>query len=354
MFLHRTQSHLIALVCVLPFASCSWVSESGPLKAKINEGSPSYTITEVKSAADVPARNRTYGLAQLPPANKGEAYSDKIRPRDNLIVVVTDLSEQSPFHSKDGTFKYGPIEVPQDGRISIPYVGEIQVIDRSLADVAAILGEKVLPVSNTARVSVSRGNRIAKTANVIGEVRNPGPVSLEKSGITSVDLLAVSGGPKDHEHLFTYTLRRNSKDYAFDYLGFRQHAFPVEEGDLLSISEDTSNRFHVMGAINRSVSVNFPVPSPTLADALGAAAGLDERRSDPSGVFIFRRGNPNQVYTLNLNDPSVIHLVQGFPIQGNDIIYVTEAPLARWNRALSQFLPIAASQATTAATRIGN
>src|SRR5690606_16584222 len=131
-------------------------------------------------------------------------------------------------------------------------------------------------------------------------------------------------------------LRRGGKDYQLDYLAFRQKPFIVEEGDLLTVSEDTSNRFHVMGAINRPTTVPFPVPSPTLADALGSATGLDERRSDPSGVFVFRKGDPDLVFTFNLKDPGTIHLIQRFPIQGDDIVYVTEAPLARWNRLISQ------------------
>ena len=93
------------------------------------------------------------------------------------------------------------------------------------------------------------------------------------------------------------------------------------------------------------------MPSPTLADALGAATGLAERRSDPSGVFVFRKGNPDFVYTFNLKDPSLIHLIQRFPIQGNDIVYVPEAPLARWNRLISQILPVSVSSAATAASR---
>ncbi len=192
----------------------------------------------------------------------------------------------------------------------------------------------------TAQASVARAGRIQHTANVIGEVKNPGPVPLERSNISSLDLLAVSGGPTDAEHLYKYTLRRNGRDYVFDYQGFRQHAFPVEEGDLLSVSSDLSNRFYVMGAINKPTTVPFPVPSPTLADALGAASGLDERRSDPSGVFVFRKGNPDEVYTINLRDPAAVLLTQRFALRGEDLVFVTEAPLAKWSRMIAQVLPI--------------
>ena len=32
-------------------------------------------------------------------------------------------------------------------------------------------------------------------------------------------------------------------------------------------------------------------------------------------------------------------LTQRFPIRGEDLVYVTEAPLARWNRLIAQLLP---------------
>jgi len=84
---------------------------------------------------------------------------------------------------------------------------------------------------------------------------------------------------------------------------------------------------------------------------VGAATGFDERRSDPSGVFVFRKGNPDVVYTFNLKRPEIMSLIQRFPIEGEDIVYVTEAPLARWNRLITQVLPVSVSQAANSASR---
>lgn len=316
------------------------MSQGGPQRGAISNDQQSYRLIEVKSRADLPAAGRIFGQSQVPPPVKGNSYSDLVRARDSLRFIITDLSEQSPFFTKGEPYSYGPLEVPEDGRVSIPYVGELQVIKRSLSQISAELNDKLTPISNTAQASVGRAGRIQHTANVIGEVKNPGPVPLERSNISSLDLLAVSGGPTESEHLYKYTLRRNGRDYVFDYQGFRQHAFPVEEGDLLSVSSDLSNRFYVMGAINKPTTVPFPVPSPTLADALGAASGLDERRSDPSGVFVFRKGNPDEVYTINLRDPAAVLLTQRFAIRGEDLVFVTEAPLAKWSRMIAQVLPI--------------
>jgi polysaccharide export outer membrane protein len=310
------------------------------MKGRILSGEPSYTVISVKSRGDLPSKGRSYGIGQIPPSVKGNSYSDKVRERDVLRFTIADLAEQSPFYSRGEPFNFGPVEVPQDGRVGIPYVSDIQVLGRSLSDISAELNEKLKPVSSTAQAAVSRSGRIPHTANVLGEVKSPGPVQLERGDVDSLDLLAASGGPKDSEYLFQYTLRRNKHDYVFDYQAFRQRAFPVEDGDLLTVTNDKSNRFYVMGAINRPTTVPFPVPEPSLADALSAASGLDERRSDPSGVFIFRKGEPDLVYTINLKDPAVLFLTQRFALRGEDIVYVTEAPLVTWNRLIQSILPV--------------
>jgi polysaccharide biosynthesis/export protein len=345
--------NLLGALAVVSATSCNLISEAGPLKGNIRKEGAPYQVIDVKSAENIPRHGRVYGRAEVPPSIKGQAYSDKIRVRDSLEFVITDVSEQSPFHAA-GAYRIGPFEVPEDGLIGIPYVGEIQVLDQSLSQAGTDLEARLKPVSQTARVSANRILRLPRTANVLGEVSTPGPVSLERAGINSLDLLASAGGPKGSEHLFYYTLRRGSKEYLFDFVGFRRNPFIIEEGDLLTVTTDSSNRYHVMGAINRPVSISFPMPDPTLADALGSATGLNESRSDPSGIFVFRKGTPDIVYTFDIKKPTTMALMQRFPIQGEDIIYVTEAPLVRWNRMLSQILPMMVPQMITNTQRWSN
>jgi polysaccharide export outer membrane protein len=329
--------------CIFSLSSCAYMSQTGPQKGEIIDGEHSFVRVDVNSRADIPSKERYYGLGEVPPSIRGSSYSDEVRTRDSLLFTITDLTEASPFFSPGAPYSFGPIEVPKEGTIVLPYVGKIQVIGSTLSEISAELNELLSPVSNTARASVSRTGRIPKTANVIGAVKTPGPVALEREHFTSWDLLAVSGGPTAAEHLYKYILRRDNQEYVFDYLGFRRKSFMVEDGDLLTVTTDSSNRFYVTGAIMKPTTVDFPVPSPTLADALGAAAGLDVMRSDPSGVFIFRKGNPDRIYTFDLKKPEVMFLTQRFPIAGEDLVYITEAPLARWSRLISQILPFSQS-----------
>ena len=83
----------------------------------------------------------------------------------------------------------------------------------------------------------------------------------------------------------------------------------------------------------------------SLAEGLAKAGGLQDNRSDPRGVFIFRYeiepvarqfapGNPLVqrgrltpiVYRLNLTDPNSLFLQQSFRLANRDVLYVSNSP----------------------------
>jgi polysaccharide export outer membrane protein len=84
----------------------------------------------------------------------------------------------------------------------------------------------------------------------------------------------------------------------------------------------------------------------TLVEALAKAGGLQDQRSDPAGVFLFRyeppeivntlgrpqlrtgpAGTSPIVYRLDLRNAKSYFLAQRFPIEDKDIIYVANADL---------------------------
>ena len=88
----------------------------------------------------------------------------------------------------------------------------------------------------------------------------------------------------------------------------------------------------------------------SLAEALAEANGINENRADGRGVYVLRNtgitkdadGLPVYQATIyNLNAASAVGfmLADKFPLEARDIVYVSPAPITRWNRFLSQLLP---------------
>jgi polysaccharide export outer membrane protein len=119
----------------------------------------------------------------------------------------------------------------------------------------------------------------------------------------------------------------------------------VAAGDALLLSLN-QRKFLALGAVLQPGQKNFTKSKLTLADGLGQVIGLDSTRSDPMGIYLFRR-EPIEltrrygveplaedhdtvpiVYQLNLKDPKSFFLMNGFPIRPNDIVFVSTAPLA--------------------------
>jgi len=85
----------------------------------------------------------------------------------------------------------------------------------------------------------------------------------------------------------------------------------------------------------------------TLAEAISNVGGLNERQSNATGVFVIRRAEQASadsdhlidLYQLNLKDATALVLADSFALNNRDLVYVTAAPLARWNRVVSLLVP---------------
>ena len=80
----------------------------------------------------------------------------------------------------------------------------------------------------------------------------------------------------------------------------------------------------------------------TLADALYEGGGFNTNTGDPSQIYVLRgAARGDQVTAYHLDARNVVNLVRATKLQmrPNDIIFVAEQPVTRWNRVVQQIVP---------------
>ncbi|TMV67344.1 sugar transporter, partial [Thioclava sp. BHET1] len=98
--------------------------------------------------------------------------------------------------------------------------------------------------------------------------------------------------------------------------------------------------------------------SASLADAIyGAGKGIPTRTGDVAQIYVLRgSSDPREfgavtAWHLNAKNAANLVLAAHFKLHPDDIIFVAEQPITKWNRVLQQFIPSFITTTTTAATR---
>lgn len=102
-----------------------------------------------------------------------------------------------------------------------------------------------------------------------------------------------------------------------------------------------SKKVYVMGEIQRPGLQPLTDAPMSIMDAIHFSGGLLADTADPAHIFVIRRGQnarPN-IYWLNAKLPNALLLGEHFYLLPEDVVFVSTAGVARWNRAINQILP---------------
>jgi len=138
----------------------------------------------------------------------------------------------------------------------------------------------------------------------------------------------------------------------------------LRPGDIIHIPRNDAQKVFVMGEVNNPQLIKIDRAGMSLTEALSTVGGINELEADATGIFVIR-GNKSQstksqtlanIYQLNIKDASALVIGTEFELQPYDIVYVTAAPISRWNRVVRQLLPTITgfNELTEGALRIRN
>ncbi len=279
------------------------------------------------------------------------SYDYVVSPGDILNITVWDHPELTIPAGSMRTPTEAGNWVHSDGTIFYPYVGKIEVAGLKVTEIRDILRERLAEYIESPQVDVTVAGFRSKRVYITGEVKMPGTQSITNVPLTLLEAVSQAGGLTETADWTNVTLTRNGETRRFSLRelyqqGNTQENVILRPNDILHVSRNDAAKVFVLGEVNKPQSINFGRTDITLADALTSAGGFAQATADASGIFVVRKAPENtgkvaRVYQLNARNATALVLADQFTLEPRDIVYVTAAPIARWNRLIAQIVPTA-------------
>ena len=238
-----------------------------------------------------------------------------------------------------GEFKLGP-----DGMISIPLFGAVKLEGMSRAEAAEVIRKMVFTAYFDPKVSVNVAQYNNNNIYVLGEVRGAGVYKIEGRA-TLLQVLTMAGGPLATADMEGCTVIRGDRClFRIDLNDLLKQGntslnIPLKANDTIYVPDNSMKSVYVLGEVNNAMMV----PVGRGLDLLRALTQAGSMTEDAvmTDVKIIRRHNGRvKIITVDVKrifDEAMIGA--NIPLQANDIVYVPEKGIAKFNYVLRQFSP---------------
>lgn len=281
------------------------------------------------------------------PAGKDWVY--RVGVGDVLDVVVWEHPELNNPAGQERSPAEAGLRVQADGTFFYPYVGQIRAEGLTPEEIRRTLSERLAEYIPNPQVVVRIAAFNSQAASVTGAVKSPQLQMLNERPLTLLDAINAAGGLTEEADPARVTLKRNARSYNIDLRSFLDQglatANPVlRDGDVVNVPELARAEAYLLGQVVTPATVDLTEQSVTLTQALTKVGGLREERADARGVFVFRKGaDAVEIYQLDASSPLAFVIGTRFVLRPQDVIYVTTAPVSKWNQIISNILPSVSS-----------
>ena len=283
---------------------------------------------------------------------KYDNYSYRVGIGDVLNITVWDHPELTiPAGQFRSAGETGNVVHP-DGTIFYPYIGKVDVIGKPVTEIRSLITENLGRFIEAPQIDVSVAAFRSQRVFVSGAVVQPSTVPITNVPLTLLDALNACGGMSPDADWRSVVITRDTPQgtvkevvdiYALYQQGDMSQNRLLGGNDVIHVPRNDGLKVFVMGDVVKASTQRMDRSGLTLAEALNNSGGIDESSANASGIFVLR-ASPEQdkvvdVFQLDASMGSMLILSTQFQLQPMDIVYVTSAPLARWNKIIQQLLP---------------
>jgi len=269
---------------------------------------------------------------------------------DALYITVWDHPElTSPAGSQQQASANGRL-VRADGTLFYPYAGLVAAAGMTIEQLRVALAGKLTKYVEKPQVDVSVISYGAQRVTLRGAFVKTDPQPITVSPMSLGQVIGAAGINTDQADLSNLTLTRDGHEYRLDLdaLSRTPHGLDdiwMKTGDQIFLPYNDRKEVYVLGEVVHPLAIPFKTSSLTLTQVLGRASGLNQLTSKGRAVYVIRgvadmEKEPATIFQLNAQSPAAFALASEFAVHPGDVVFVGAADVTRWNRFLSQLLPI--------------
>jgi|TARA_B110000879_G_scaffold199309_1_gene272037 polysaccharide export outer membrane protein len=352
-------SKLTAFLTLFLLSGCTLVP-GGHVDVGLRTYDESYDISpKVNVRYITPALVKELEMSE-PVAQINQALSEEV-DKYNYIIGKGDILNITVWDHPELTTPAGQFRsagesgnvVHSDGSIFYPYIGRVSVVNKSVEEVRDLIAAKLSRYIESPQVDVSVALYESQRVFVTGEVKVPALLPITNVPMTLLDALSLSGGMSAEADWRSVVLTSNSDGqiakkevlnlYALYQKGDMSQNRLLGNNDIVHVPRNDFLKVFVMGDVMDVAVQRIDRSGLTLAESLNNAGGINEATANAAGIFVLRASNEKDmlvdVFQLDASAGTMLILSTQFNLKPLDVVYVTSAPIARWNRVISQLIP---------------
>jgi polysaccharide export outer membrane protein len=283
----------------------------------------------------------------------------RIGPGDTLYVTVWEHPELTAPAGSQQQLTINSRLVRSDGTLYYPFVGTVKVAGMTLEDLRKLISQKLAPYIPSPQVDVGVTGYASQHVTLSGAFQDTTPQPVTSVPLTLAQAIGTAKIDAENANRSDLVLTRDGHRYRLDIDAIDDddglaNRIYLKPGDRLYLPFNDRKEIYVLGEVVRPLAIPFKTSAMSLTKAIGMAGGINPATSTARTVLVIRGVKdlgvkPATAYELDAHNPVAFALADNFQLHPGDVVYVGTSGVTRWNRLVSQLLPITAALNSAAA-----